>query len=101
MAEWIKHSGAVDQVIPKNGKAFTLEELQHFVDGYIEVVSLADGRLMFLNEEGKYQENIKNLRNDRATVLLREAGGIPWDYVTGNVIVCTRTEGGESDEDEE
>ena len=52
MAEWIKASGEVVEVGPKNNKKFTLEELQTFVDGYIEAVYL--GReVMYVNEEGR------------------------------------------------
>ena len=31
----------------------TLEEAQAFVDGYVEMVSLADGSQLLINEEGK------------------------------------------------
>tara|TARA_A100001391_G_scaffold167776_1_gene128210 strand:- start:116 stop:382 length:267 start_codon:yes stop_codon:yes gene_type:complete len=31
----------------------TLEEAQEFVDGYVEMVSLADGSQLLINEEGK------------------------------------------------
>lgn len=56
MAQLIKTNGTVQEVTPANGKAFTLEELQGFVGGYIEPVRLGPGKTMLVNEEGLIQE---------------------------------------------
>lgn len=54
MAQLIKVTNlAGETVSPANGTAFTLEELQKIVGGYIEALYLHDGRIMFLNEDGK------------------------------------------------
>jgi hypothetical protein len=45
--------GRVEEVTPRNGKAFTLEELQQFVGGSIEHVDCPNRKHMFINEEGK------------------------------------------------
>ena len=92
MAELIKDTGEVSMVAPANGKKFTLKELQGFVEGFIELVTLHDGRLMFLNEEGKYDPKIKHRLNMAASVYLQMAGGIPGDFVTGNVLICSKRE---------
>lgn len=67
----------------KNGKP-TLEEMQKFVEGYIEPVSIRyAGRKcrMVCNEEGL----IKNLPvNTLATQLYKEQGG---EVIVGNVII--------------
>jgi hypothetical protein len=45
--------GRTKDVRPANGKHWTLEELQGFVGGYIEVLRTHDGGYMVINEMGK------------------------------------------------
>ena len=75
-------------VNPKDGKKFTLEELQGFVGGYIERIPVKGG-FMYLNEEGK----LKDLpRNERATQLALDSQGIfPDDYICGDALVVLRS----------
>jgi Domain of unknown function (DUF3846) len=47
--------GRTKVVRPANGKHWTLEELQGFVGGYIEVLRTVDGGYMVINETGKVQ----------------------------------------------
>jgi hypothetical protein len=51
MATLIPVTGSPTQVQPRVGKEFTLDELQEFVGGYIEIVRLRKA-LMYVNEEG-------------------------------------------------
>lgn len=51
MAKLMKADGTVEAVTPANGKKFTLEELQGFVGGYIELLPLR-GRRVLCNEDG-------------------------------------------------
>lgn len=53
MALFISSAGLELGVSPNNGKKFTLEELQGLVGGYIERVSMSDGKSMYVNEDGK------------------------------------------------
>lgn len=70
---------------PKNGTDFPLEELQEFVGGHIEIVSLADDLIMVVNEEGK----LLNLPfNKAATEISRIFTGNAFDYVVGNALIC-------------
>lgn len=92
MAVLIKDDGTETEGVPANGKKFRLDELQRYVEGYIELVTLKDNRLMFVNEDGKYDEKIKHRPNSKATELLRAAGGMPWDIVTGNAVICKKRE---------
>ena len=78
-----KCDGEIVPVLPKNGISFTLKELSNFVKGYIQIISLRDGRLMVLNEDGK-MDNLKV--NDTATVLAKETL-FPDDYIVGDVLV--------------
>lgn len=77
---WITSSGKSAPTKPENGSDFTLEELQGYVGGYIELVYLRDGRIMVVNEEGK----IEGLPPNQ---IATEIYGNPNDYVVGNVLV--------------
>ena len=79
----ITTDNAVQVVPPKNGEDYSLEELQGFVGGYIEIVRLAEGQLMVVNEEGK----LLGLPLNRiATVIYQDCGHN--DAILGNALVC-------------
>lgn len=78
MATIYKTDGTEENVQPKNGKDFKLEELQPVVEGYIEIVRLRDGRLMIVNEEGMLMKLPYN----------RIASQIARQPIVGNVLVC-------------
>lgn len=79
MAKWIKANGEVCDVTPRNGKDFSLDELQAFVHGYIELVYLGNDMVMVVNEEGKL---LGLPRNTKATQMY------PLDIIVGDVLVC-------------
>ena len=56
MATHIKTTGEVEDVNPQDSKAFSLQELQDFVGGYIELVQLPTKETMVVNEEGRLRE---------------------------------------------
>lgn len=75
------------ELVKPKGKTFSLEELQKFVGGYIEIVHVADGKLcMVVNEEGK----INHLpMNPVATRLFSVLAPAPInDFIVGNVLIC-------------
>ena len=82
MARWIKTNGETIEVHPKNGVDFSLEELQGFVGGFIEIVRVDDDRIMVVNEEGKLNELPVN---GIATYMARE-------LIVGDVLVCKADE---------
>ena len=47
--------GSVTENPPINGKEFELEEVQKYVDGYIQIVQLNDRQIMIVNENGKIE----------------------------------------------
>lgn len=102
MASWIRMvegRAAVTQVSPANGTSFTADELHRLVGGYFEVVALRDGsEIMWLNEDGK---RLGLPYNPIADLIAHEQGGIAaWDSVVGDVVITTREEGGEGEEEE-
>lgn len=56
-AKIVTPEGRVQVVVPKDGKKFTLEEMQKIVGGYIEVVRPPGqmGAVMVCNEDGKLE----------------------------------------------
>ncbi len=88
MAKVIKHTGEViEEVLPLNGRDFKLEELyQHVGCEFVQMVRIENGWQMWLDEEGKF--NQPNNYNREATILLQEAGGLPGDYIAGDVFIC-------------
>lgn len=84
MSKVIKTNGEVYDYLPTNGNAFTLEEMQAIVGGYIEIVTLGDNLVMVVNEDGKY--NCK--MNVDATEVAQWYEAIhPMDYISGDVLV--------------
>lgn len=75
----------VSQIKPKNGTDFELEEVQKYVDGYIEIVQLTDEQIMIVNEEGKFTKGCNQIAS--AIAHLHRAIG-QRDYITGDVVIC-------------
>lgn len=89
MATLIKANGESKEVLPKSGEYFSLEELQTFVGGYIQIIHLSDNRLMVMNEEGKFDPSLK--RNHKAYELASDIL-FPGDWIAGDVVVCSDSE---------
>lgn len=86
MATLLMATGGTKEVTPKNGKKFTLEELQKHVGGYIELMSFSNGHTLVMDEEGR----LKGLPlNREATKIARRLG---YDYIVGDVLNCRRGE---------
>ena len=69
MAKFIKTDGTIKEVIPKDRKEFSLKELQKFVGGLIQMVSLPSGKEIIVNDEGKL---IGLPKNEEATKIWKE-----------------------------
>jgi hypothetical protein len=93
-------------VTPANGKIFTLAELTAVVGGYIEALPAPDGRMCYLNEDGKRLQLPVNVRAtillfahfDAATHLVVLPAG---DVIVGDVILCSLAETGDDDADDD
>lgn len=89
MAKLIKVKGKDIEVSPANGTDFTLDELQMYVGGYIELVNLPENRYMVVNEDGL---GLKLEENTKATRFLYTCGIAPTmfpnGFVRGDVLVC-------------
>lgn len=86
MAKWIKADGTLLEVHPKNkGQEFTLDELQLYVDGYIECIFLNQRQVMVINEEGK----LRGLPyNTMATEAYRLVFQPTDEFIVGDALLC-------------
>ena len=69
MARLIRPDGTEDHVTPANGKTFTLEEMQRYVGGYIELMPGVAPMRMIVDEEGQLKNKPVNVK---ATALVFE-----------------------------
>lgn len=83
MAKIYRASGDVENVEPKNGTDFQLDELSSIVGGYIEVLYLDDKEILVCDEEGKLKGYPLNVR---ATDIVRSCGIL--DFIVGDVLIC-------------
>lgn len=90
MAELIKTNGDVIEITPENGKIFTLEEAQKYVDGYyVELVKLKHHEMLICNEEAICY----NLPyNHIASGLLADSYGDDCQALYGDIIHCKSNE---------
>lgn len=90
MGTWIKEDGTETEA-PVTAKS--LEELQKFVGGWIEVLPLNDGCSLVVNEEGLL---LGQNPNQRATDMIREHGGsrlvLARPYLVGPVVLLDKKE---------
>ena len=91
MATVFEVDGSRRDVHPVTPPAFTLEELQGFVGGPLELVTTYDTNLFFINEEGKllglpYNEQATHYLADRLQ---------PGDYIVGPAVLMSEQEAGE------
>ena len=89
MAILIKTSGEQVEVSPQETR-FTLEQMYSLLGcGCVQVIFLDDGRIMWIDEEGKLKPHQVN---HVATELLARAGGIPGDYIAGSALITDNNE---------
>jgi hypothetical protein len=83
IAKLIKPNGEVIPVEPENGTDFSLEEMNEYVGGYIEIVHppSQQGAIMVINEEGK----LKGLPFNLLATMTAHLSG---DHIVGNALLC-------------
>jgi hypothetical protein len=86
-ARVIAPDGTITEVQPVNGHDFKLEELYtHTQSTTVQMIDMPDGRIMWMDEEGKLNGKPPN---PTATALVAKwlmAG----DYIAGHALVCTK-----------
>lgn len=86
MATLIKTDGSKLEIQPQNGLDFQLDELQKFVDGYIDIINLHNGDILVINDNGKDFYPV----NHRATEIVAHTNNaiFLFDYIAGDVVLC-------------
>ena len=84
MAVLIDPRGNRQRVVPRNGAAFGVQELQDFVDGYIDVLPVG-GKYLVFDVDGPEKEK---LYNKTATELAREHNPEWGRFISGNAVLC-------------
>jgi len=93
MAILISPTGKMSKISPQNGTVFTSDELHTLVDGYLECVYLPDGRLMWINEEGKLKGKQPNMVATFLALKVLQHG----DLIVGPAVITTLREIGEEE----
>lgn len=89
MAKLYKVTGEVTEVHPKEGKSFTLKELQDYVGGYIEVHPLPrHDQVLVCNEEGR----LMGLRANPKISMYVVNEPIGWCMILGDALICENYE---------
>lgn len=84
MATLIKADGTLQVVHPRSGigTTFSLEELQGYVGGWIEMIRPVENEIAVVNEEGRILKLPPNPRASLATGY----------YLVGDVLICEDAE---------
>ena len=85
MATLYEPSGRDSDYTPRNGKKFTMAELQALVGGYIEMVRIpgdAGKRVLFVDEEGRLKGLKPNVR----------ASHLAGQLIVGKAVLCSPKE---------
>lgn len=91
MATLLSPAGEIRKIAPQNGAMFTADELHALVEGYLECVYLRDGRLMWINEEGKLRKLQPNMvATFMALDVLQRS-----DVIVGNAVITTLADVGD------
>lgn len=88
MAIIYRSNGTIEEVNPKNGIDFSLEELMTFVSGHFQVVMLNWDSYMVLNTNGI---TLNLSYNELATEIFKKSYPNS-GFVVGDVLVCKITE---------
>lgn len=89
MATLYKTDGNVTEVQPKNGTGFGLHELYELLGvEMIEAVSLSDGSILIVDEEGKMNGSPINMQATK--VWVKHFGHT--DVIVGDALVCNDEE---------
>lgn len=89
MARLFTVSNSIKEISPANGKRFTLEELQGYVGGDIEYLTLSTGEVMVMNVDGNPM-GLK--RNDLATAATLNVFNGHNPSIVGDVLVAPKKE---------
>ena len=86
MSEVVTPRGIRMEAVPNDGAAFTVTELQDIVDGFIGVLEVKDGVIVF-DEDGPAKDK---LYNKEATKMVKEFNPEWEGFISGVAVVCPK-----------
>lgn len=94
MAKLLRFDGGEDTVQPADPKkGFTLEEAYTLIGcDTVQLIRAGRNGWLLFDENGKFKPDWQSRINERASAILHESGGVPWDYITGHALLCDRRE---------
>lgn len=87
MAILIKSNGAIEEISPKSGAFFEMDELRRLISGEFEQLAIGQDHTMIVNESGKSNGLPVN---DTATMMAVQSGII--DVIVGDVLLAPNFE---------
>lgn len=94
-AKLYKADGTIHDIVPKNGKNFTGDELHELIGGYIEILELSPKEYMVVDEDGRLKELPQNENASGIRFLAalhqRKVGFAHLDYIVGDAVICDKT----------
>ena len=91
LATLIYPTGKITAVTRDNGTAFTATEIHALVDASLVCVCLRDGRIMWIDDEGKLKGKQPNMGATFLALDVLQSG----DVIVGNAVITTLAEAGE------
>lgn len=86
VAVQITTDGEVNEISPKNGRTFDIEEMYEYCNcDIVEFVYLPDNKIMVCDEEGLLKDDWKE--NTLASAIFHSVGGSYDHPIAGNVMV--------------
>ena len=90
MALVIYPNGNITELKLNNDQQFEVKTMYHLLEcSMVQAIPLNDGRIMWIDEEGKLKPHRKN---PDATILLHLAGGMLDDYIAGTALITEESE---------
>lgn len=89
-ATLVQPNGVTRPVQPVEDGRFSMEELYKLLEtDLVEVIKLADGFIMIVDEEGKFKQSKMTKFNQTATMIVNAWGHS--GYIVGDALVCRKT----------
>lgn len=78
----------IDNIEPKNGADFTLEEVYEYVGSPVQLLDISENEYGLINEEGK----IRDMEYNSLATELLDGILFPGDYIVGNMMIVKKSQ---------
>lgn len=78
----------IENINPKNGTDFTLEEVYKYVGSPVQLLDISENEYALINEEGK----IRDMEYNSLATELLDGILLPGDYIVGNMMIVDKSQ---------